>query len=71
MKKDLPRRVTISGTEIYNVRVRANMLRKKLCLNNQSLVTFDFSPDIVSDLFTPLDQATDDIKCITEGAKDV
>ena len=40
-------------------------------MNNQSLVAFEFSPDIESDLFNPLDQATNDIACVEEGEKDV
>ena len=71
MKQVLPRRVSISAKEIYNVRVRENILKKKLNMNNHSLVEFEFSPDIESDLFTPLDQATNDIACVAEGARDV
>ena len=71
MKHALPKRVSISAKNIYNVRVRANMLKKKLHMNNHSLVSFKFSPAIVSDLFTPLDQATNYIACVAEVAKDL
>ena len=67
MRKALPDRKSITSQDIYNVRVRANMLMKKLQAEGKSLDQFDFKPDVSKQLFTSLDDISDDF--LDEAAK--
>ena len=72
MRKVLPSRKSISSQEVYNVRVRAKLLMKQISAEGKTLETFDFKPDIQKQLFTPLDDITDDfLDEAAKSAKDV
>ena len=72
MKKVLPARKYITAQEIYNVRVRANMLMRELKKKVQSLDEVDFKPDLSDKLFKPIDEVVEDINDpVTESARDV
>ena len=67
MRKVLPSRKSISAQEVYNVRVRAKLLMKQISAEGKTLETFDFKPDVQKQLFTPLDDISDDF--LDEAAK--
>ena len=61
MKKSLPARKAINYLDIYNLRIRALMLIKKMKSENLDIDKFEFKPDMAEYLFTPLDEVTDNI----------
>ena len=67
MRKSLPDRKSITSQEVYNVRVRALMLMKKIKAEGKTLGSFYFKPDIQKQLFKPLDEITHDF--LDEAAK--
>ena len=67
MRKVLPSRKSISAQEVYNVCVRAKLLMKQISAEGKTLETFDFKPDVQKQLFTPLDDISDDF--LDEAAK--
>ena len=67
MRKALPDRKSITSQEVYNVRVRALMLMKKIKAEGKTLESFDFKPDVEKQMFTPLDEITHDF--LDEAAK--
>ena len=72
MKQVLPGRKAIFPQEIYNVCIRAKMLMKDLQSKGQLLKHFIFKPDVTKELFTPLDELTDDIADVAvEAAREV
>ena len=61
MRKALPNRKAIRPIDVCNVRIRANMLMRKIKAEGKDFNTFEFKPDVQKELFTPLDEITDDI----------
>ena len=61
MRKALPNRKAITSRDVWNVRIRANMLMRKIKADGKDLNKFEFKPDVQKELFTPLDEITDDI----------
>ena len=67
MRKALLSRKSITSQEVYNIRVRALVLMKKIKAEVKTLETFDFKPDVQKQLFTPLDEISHDF--LDEAAK--
>ena len=60
MRKAIPYQKAITTLDVYNLRVCALMLMKKIKAEGKSLDLFDFKPDIEKQLFTPLRKISDD-----------
>ena len=73
MSKALPGRKSISSQDVYNVRVRAYMLMRKLKSEGESLETYDFQKNKDNfNLMKSLDEITDDVVDISlTSAKDL
>ena len=61
MKKALPNGKSISSQENFNVRVRANLLMRRLRVNGDYLKHMEFKPTDRQELFAPLDNVTNEI----------
>ena len=60
-EKVLPKGKAIFPQEVFNVRVRAKMLMKKLSSKGNCLHHMEFKPTDKDKLFEPLDEETEDV----------
>ena len=60
MRKALPYCKAISAQDVYNVRVSAIILMKNIETEGKTLDSFELKPDVQKQLFTPLDNISDD-----------
>ena len=59
-EKKLPYRKGITSQDVYNVKIFTLLLTKQIKAEGKTLDSFDFKPDAEKQLFTSLDDISDD-----------